>query len=86
MLRVNLIMDSFGALALSTEPPDPKLLNRKPYGRFDPLLTSVMIRNIIGQAVYQLGVSPGLLFKGLAPFIHFVLSLSPGLPDLLVRG
>lgn len=28
MLWVNLIMDTFGALALATEPPDPQILKR----------------------------------------------------------
>jgi len=32
---VNLIMDTFGALALATEDPTPDLLHRQPYGRFD---------------------------------------------------
>lgn len=31
LLWVNLIMDSFAALALATEPPTPELLERKPY-------------------------------------------------------
>jgi magnesium-transporting ATPase (P-type) len=35
LLWVNLIMDTFGALALATEDPTPELLSRKPYGRFD---------------------------------------------------
>ena len=32
MLWINLIMDTFGALALATEPPTEDLLKRKPYG------------------------------------------------------
>jgi len=54
MLWVNLIMDTMAALALATESPTPELLNRKPYGRFEKILTSTMWRNIIGQAVFQL--------------------------------
>jgi P-type Ca2+ transporter type 2B len=33
MLWVNIIMDTFASLALSTEPPNEKLLKRKPYRR-----------------------------------------------------
>lgn len=33
ILWVNLIMDSFGALALATEPPSKKMLHLKPYDR-----------------------------------------------------
>jgi len=33
MLWVNLIMDSFASLALATEPPHERLLDRPPYGR-----------------------------------------------------
>ena len=33
MLWVNLIMDTLGSLALATEPPTEKLLNRLPHPR-----------------------------------------------------
>eukprot|EP01028_Stygiella_incarcerata_P011818 TRINITY_DN690_c0_g1_i1.p1 TRINITY_DN690_c0_g1~~TRINITY_DN690_c0_g1_i1.p1 ORF type:complete len:629 (+),score=157.29 TRINITY_DN690_c0_g1_i1:1464-3350(+) len=64
LLWVNLIMDTFAALALATEPPHPSLLDRKPYGRFDPLITSIMIRNVAGQSIFQLAVLLTLLFVG----------------------
>ena len=35
MLWVNLIMDTFASLALATEPPTLKVLDRKPYKRDD---------------------------------------------------
>ena len=53
MLWVNLIMDTFAALALATEPPTPDLLERKPYGRTDSLISSIMARNILGQSIFQ---------------------------------
>src|SRR6185437_6738924 len=37
LLWVNLIMDTFAALALATDPPTPELLNRKPEPRTAPL-------------------------------------------------
>ena len=47
MLWVNLIMDTFASLALATEPPKDELLKRKPYGRKESMVTSLMIKNII---------------------------------------
>lgn len=41
-------MDTFASLALSTEPPSEKLLERKPYARDDSIVTPNMWRNIIG--------------------------------------
>lgn len=64
MLWVNLIMDTFAALALATEPPSPELLLRKPYNKDDSILNAVMWRNIIGQAIYQIIVLLVLLFLG----------------------
>jgi len=64
MLWVNLIMDTFASLALATEPPSEELLERKPYGRHEKMVTPVMWRNIIGQAIYQIIVLIVLLFGG----------------------
>jgi magnesium-transporting ATPase (P-type) len=52
MLWVNLIMDTFAALALATEPPSEDLLNDKPHSKKDSIVTSVMWRNIIGQSIF----------------------------------
>lgn len=64
MLWVNLIMDTLASLALATEMPTSDLLLRKPYGRTKPLISRTMMKNIIGQAVYQLIVIFVLLFAG----------------------
>ncbi|XP_076683630.1 plasma membrane calcium-transporting ATPase 3 isoform X7 [Andrena cerasifolii] len=64
MLWVNLIMDTLASLALATEMPTPDLLLRKPYGRTKPLISRTMMKNILGQAVYQLSVIFMLLFVG----------------------
>ncbi|CAI9552635.1 unnamed protein product, partial [Staurois parvus] len=64
MLWVNLIMDTFASLALATEPPTESLLLRKPYGRNKPLISSTMMKNILGHAVYQLTLIFTLLFAG----------------------
>jgi len=68
MLWVNLIMDTFAALALATEPPNDELLNEKPYNKNDSIMTAVMFRNICGQAIYQIIVLIALLFFGVQLF------------------
>jgi magnesium-transporting ATPase (P-type) len=64
MLWVNLIMDTMGALALGTEPPQIELLDRRPYKRDASLISLPMWRNILIQATYQLGLLVYLLNKG----------------------
>ncbi|XP_017791251.1 PREDICTED: plasma membrane calcium-transporting ATPase 3 isoform X3 [Habropoda laboriosa] len=64
MLWVNLIMDTLASLALATELPTHDLLLRRPYGRTKPLISRTMMKNILGQAVYQLTVIFMLLFVG----------------------
>ncbi|XP_046974181.1 plasma membrane calcium-transporting ATPase 2 isoform X4 [Vanessa cardui] len=64
MLWVNLIMDTLASLALATEMPTPDLLQRKPYGRTKPLISRTMMKNILGQALYQLFIIFMLLFVG----------------------
>ena len=52
MLWVNLIMDTFAALALATEPPKEDILKGKPYPKNDSIVTPVMWRNVIGQSFF----------------------------------
>lgn len=53
LLWVNMIMDTLGALALATEPPNDELMKRKPVGRGGNFISNVMWRNVLGQSVYQ---------------------------------
>ncbi|WMV47818.1 hypothetical protein MTR67_041203 [Solanum verrucosum] len=64
LLWVNLIMDTLGALALATEKPTEELMKKKPVGRTAPLITNVMWRNLMAQALYQIAVLLTLQFKG----------------------
>nr|DAD47963.1 TPA_asm: hypothetical protein HUJ06_017900 [Nelumbo nucifera] len=64
LLWVNLIMDTLGALALATERPTEELMEKPPVGRTEPLITNVMWRNLIAQALYQIAVLLTLQFKG----------------------
>eukprot|EP00752_Nemacystus_decipiens_P003489 g3222.t1 len=71
MLWVNLIMDTMGALALGTESPTLKLLDRRPYKRTAPLISRPMFRNIMVQSIFQLALllfllyDPHTLFPGI---------------------
>eukprot|EP00359_Climacostomum_virens_P006958 CAMPEP_0204919972 /NCGR_PEP_ID=MMETSP1397-20131031/17116_1 /ASSEMBLY_ACC=CAM_ASM_000891 /TAXON_ID=49980 /ORGANISM="Climacostomum Climacostomum virens, Strain Stock W-24" /LENGTH=971 /DNA_ID=CAMNT_0052093617 /DNA_START=369 /DNA_END=3284 /DNA_ORIENTATION=- len=53
MLWVNLIMDSFAALALATESPNPSLLLTKPFGQKEKIITPTMWKHILGHSIYQ---------------------------------
>jgi Ca2+-transporting ATPase len=53
LLWVNMIMDTLGALALATEPPNDELMKRTPVGRKGNFISNIMWRNIMGQAFYQ---------------------------------
>ncbi|KAJ5135625.1 ATPase P-type K/Mg/Cd/Cu/Zn/Na/Ca/Na/H-transporter [Penicillium bovifimosum] len=64
LLWVNLIMDTFAALALATDPPTPTVLDRRPESKSDPLITLTMWKMIIGQSIYQLVVTFILNFAG----------------------
>ncbi|CAA2972167.1 calcium-transporting ATPase 13, plasma membrane-type [Olea europaea subsp. europaea] len=64
LLWVNLIMDTLGALALATEKPTMELMGKPPVGRTEPLITNVMWRNLLAQALYQIVVLLTLQFKG----------------------
>ena len=48
MLWVNLIMDTFAALALATEPPSDALLERTAQSRHEKIIDATMWRNILG--------------------------------------
>ncbi|KAF1838464.1 calcium-translocating P-type ATPase [Decorospora gaudefroyi] len=64
LLWVNLIMDTFAALALATDPPTDKILDRAPQGRDKPLITTTMWKQITGQNMYKLTVIFVLYFAG----------------------
>ncbi|KAM1729899.1 hypothetical protein ACFX12_020223 [Malus domestica] len=68
LLWVNLIMDTLGALALATEKPAKELMKKKPVGRTEPLITNIMWRNLLPQALYQIAILLTLQFKGKSIF------------------
>lgn len=53
LLWINLIMDSFGAIALASDDPDPGILDQPPQRKTDPLLSFDMKQYILIQTIYQ---------------------------------
>ncbi|XP_030958304.1 calcium-transporting ATPase 12, plasma membrane-type-like [Quercus lobata] len=55
---------TLGALALVTEKPIEDLMKQPPVGQLEPLITNIMWRNLIAQALYQVTILLVLQFKG----------------------
>ena len=53
LLWINIIMDTFAALALATDPASVSLLDRKPDTRGTRLFTADMIKMILRQSIYR---------------------------------
>lgn len=70
LLWVNLIMDTLAALALATDPPSRRILDRKPQPKSAPLITLNMWKMIVGQSIYQLLVTFVLYFAGKSIFSY----------------
>jgi len=71
MLWINMIMDTLAALALGTEKPTDSLLDRKPFGRFDSLISPKLFRSIIVQTLFQFVIILPIVFAGkYIPFLH----------------
>ncbi|KAL6893794.1 hypothetical protein ACP4OV_007892 [Aristida adscensionis] len=68
LLWVNMIMDTLGALALATEPPDDGLMKKAPIGRIGKFITNMMWRNILGQSLFQFVVMWYLQTQGKSLF------------------
>jgi len=64
ILWINLIMDTFAALALATEPPSEELLNRKPQSKKDYIISAIMSKHIFAQSLYQVMVMIIFVFGG----------------------
>ncbi|KAL3568766.1 hypothetical protein D5086_028656 [Populus alba] len=66
MIWVNLVVAVLGGLALLTEPPSQKLMEKPPVRPSEPFITKAMWRNIIIQASYQVSILLAFQFKGQA--------------------
>ena len=61
MLWVNLIMDTFAALALASEPSYKEVMNNRPRGINDFIISKPMMRNIFGTGLIFLAILLGIL-------------------------
>jgi Ca2+-transporting ATPase len=68
LLWINIIMDTFAALALATDPASEKLLERKPDKKTAPLFSVEMYKMILMQSVYQIVIILVFHFLGLQIF------------------
>lgn len=57
-------MDTLASLALSTEEPTERLLERPPHSRHDYIISKTMLKHILGQAIFQLIVIMVIVFSG----------------------
>ena len=64
MFWINLIMDTLAALALATEPPTDKLLNRPPHSKHENIISPLMLKHIIGQTIFQSIIIFTIVFAG----------------------
>ena len=65
LLWINIIMDTFAALALTTNPATEELLDRKPDKKTAPLFTVEMYKMILMQSIYQIIVILIFHFRGI---------------------
>ncbi|KAJ7034956.1 Ca-transporting ATPase [Mycena alexandri] len=65
LLWINIIMDTFAALALATDPATESLLNRKPDKKTAPLFSVDMYKQIFFQSIYQIIITLLFHFVGL---------------------
>ncbi|PVV01998.1 hypothetical protein BB560_003554 [Smittium megazygosporum] len=68
LLWLNLIMDTFAALALASDPPSTALLDRYPERKNSPIINITMWKKIVGMSIYQILI----IFLTLFAFKEFV--------------
>ena len=64
LLWINLVQDTLASLALATDPPTDELLDRAPYPRSHPVITRLVLKNIILHAIYQIIIVFTIIFVG----------------------
>mmetsp|Transcript_34802 Transcript_34802/g.53448 ORF Transcript_34802/g.53448 Transcript_34802/m.53448 type:complete len:323 (-) Transcript_34802:68-1036(-) len=81
LLWINLIMDTFAALALSSEPPLPKVIQGSPFKENVSILSGTIWRQILGVSLYNVVVMLVLMFFG-----KMMLDLDYDISDLAHNG
>ena len=89
LLWINIIMDTFAAIAYSTDPPRNRTLKEKPIPRDAHIITKTMIFSILCNGLYQVVLLFTALFSGL--FLpdgkeKYDLSIAISSPDYLERN
>ncbi len=64
LLWINIIMDTFAAIAYSTQPPRASVLNQSPIPRDSSIITAEMMINIVLVGIYQTAILFMALFGG----------------------
>lgn len=64
LLWINIIMDTFAAIALSSEPPRTDAMKRKPIPRSAHIVTRSMLASILVAGAYQVAILFAALFGG----------------------
>jgi Ca2+-transporting ATPase len=82
MLWVNLIMDTFGAMALASLPPSERVMRDKPRDRNASILTRPMISELAGVGVLFFAITLGLYWL----FNHAVITSIPQMFSALFSG
>ena len=93
LLWINIIMDTFAALALATDPASESLLDRMPDTRGTRLFTADIIKTILRQSIYQVAIILVFHFPGRSSSVwttqrRVIRSLSPSCstPSSLVNA
>ena len=83
MLWVNLIMDTFAAMALASLPPSESVMNDKPRNRKDFIISGKMMVSIVGCGLFFFAALLGMLYV----FEHGQHNISgeTGMPDCLTQ-
>ena len=64
LVWANIVVTLLGGLGLLTEPPSKELMEKPPLRKTEPLINMAIWRNVVIQALYQLGVLVTCQFKG----------------------
>lgn len=76
MLWINLIMDTFAAMALASLPPSERVMHERPRNRRDFILNSEMLREIVGVGVFFFLLLIGMLYIFQHADIHSLTDLA----------
>ncbi|WEV45366.1 cation-translocating P-type ATPase [Streptococcaceae bacterium ESL0687] len=70
LLWINLVTDTFPAIALGVEPTEPGIMNHKPRGRKSSLFSNGVMSSIIYQGLLQAALTLGVYWFGISHPVH----------------